>query len=534
MKKYILLTFILLSSAISASAQKQLPARPKILFIPLDSRPPCLKMTEKMGLIADAQLISPPAALLGDFQQTGQSEKINAWIMSQDLKSYDAAIIVLDMIAYGGLVASRKFMCDSAVAVARINVLKQIRSKAPKLKIYGQNVIMRLAPSADGKNEAYREKLATWAKISPDKDEKTKARILKLEEDIPAAVLADYKLARARNYGINLKAIDFVKTGLLDYLILSQDDASPKGVHVVDRENLIARRDQLHLTEKIAIQPGADEVSMLLLARALNRQFDFSPKIKAVYSSEKLKNSVMPFEDRKLSETVSHHIKATGSVEVENENQADVLFYVYPSRHESGVAESSAAQIEKEVNAGKRVIVADIDPVGNVQGGDSVFTNALEKRRVFSRLYGYASWNTAGNTIGTALPHGVVFDLAVSKLAKNKAASQRIRTAQNWFMINRVMDDYYYHNLVRAKANTYLSGKKLPSATLMNSEDNKRVEVYCLSLMQSYLNDFLKNYLAKNENEQGGIRCQKPSDLTFTLPWNRTFEADIDFNLTCR
>ena len=169
-----------------------------------------------------------------------------------------------------------------------------------------------------------------------------------------------------------------------------------------------------------------------------------------------------------------------------------------------------------------------------MQGGDSVFTGALEKRHIFTKLYGYASWNTAGNTIGTALPHGIVFALAVSKLSKNKAASQRIRTAQSWFMINRVMDDYYYHNLVRAKANTYLSGQKLPSATLMSSEDNKRVEDFCLSLLQKHLDDFLKSYLVKNRNGHSGLTCQKPVDLTFTLPWNRTFEADIDFNLNCQ
>ncbi|WP_159470524.1 DUF4127 family protein [Dyadobacter sp. 3J3] len=534
MKNYISLLIILLIG-VQTFAQKTARLSSKILFIPLDARPPCLKMTEKMGLIGDAEVISPPLELLGNFQLPGQSEKINEWILKQDLQSYDAAIIVLDMIAYGGLVASRKFMIESPEAMSRIEVMNQIRQKAPDLKIYGQSVIMRLAPSADGKNEAYREKLANWAKVSPDKDEKTKSQVLKLEQDIPAAMLADYKRARERNYKINLKAIDFVKTGLIDYLILSQDDASPKGVHVVDRENLIKLRDDLKLTQKIAIQPGADEVSMLLLARALNKQYNISPKIKAVYSSEKLKNTVMPFEDRILSETVSQHIKATGSRETESENQADILFYVYPSRHEAGIAETFAREIEQKVKAGKRVIVADIDPVGNVQGGDSVFTEALEKRRVFSQLNGYASWNTAGNTIGTALPHGVVFALADSRFMKNKTVAVRVWTAQNWFMINRVMDDYYYHNLVRAKANTYLSaGKKMPSATLMNHQDNQKVEKYCLGLLQNHMNLFIGNYFNKNQNPQKNVRCTGPVNLTFDLPWNRTFEADIDFDIRCQ
>src|SRR5690606_23713130 len=112
---------------------------------------------------------------------------------------------------------------------------------------------------------------------------------------------------------------------------------------------------------------------------------------------------------------------STGSQEVENEAEADLLFYVFPSRHEAGVAETFAGEIEQKIRAGKRVIVADIDPVGDVQGGDTKFTEALEKRYLFSELSGYASWNTAGNTIGTALPHGVIFSLAESKLLQNQS-----------------------------------------------------------------------------------------------------------------
>ena len=536
MKRNITFAVVLLNLFVCAFPAVQPSQNPRILFVPLDARPPCLKMTEKMGLIGNAEVISPPLDLLGNFQQPGQSDKINAWILQQDLKSFDAAIIVIDMIAYGGLVPSRKFLIESPEALARVEVLKQIRKKAPSLKIYGQNVIMRLAPNSDGKNEAYREKLHTWAKISPEKDGVSKDEVLKLEKEIPAKALADYKLARERNYKTNIKAIDFVKKGYIDYLILSQDDATPKGVHVTDRQNLIAETERLGLTQKIAVQPGADEVSMLLLARALNKHFNYSPKIKAVYSSEKLKTTVMPFEDRPLNVTVSHHIKATGSQEVENEKDADLLFYVFPSRHETGVAEKFAAEIEQKIKAGKKVIVADIDPIGDVQGGDTGFTEALEKRHLFSELSGYASWNTAGNTIGTALPHGVVFSMAEAKLIQNKTLGSKIWTAQSWFMINRVMDDYYYHNLVRAKANAFLTGtNRKNSSALMSDSDNQKVEVYALGLLQKHLDDFTKSYFKRPDfSLQKKLQCSQPEDLSFDLPWNRTFEADIDFKLTCK
>lgn len=504
------------------------PKKTRILFIPLDTRPPCLKLTEKMGLIGNADVIAPPMSMLGTFHEPGQSDQINEWILQQDLTTYDAAIVVMDMVAYGGLVASRKHLIEESIALKRLEVLKQMKKKAPKLVIYGQNVIMRLAPSADGKNEAYREKLHSWAKLSPYTN--AKQEVAQLEKEIPKWALDDYKKARKRNLMVNLKAIDFVKKGYVDYLILSQDDATPKGVHVTDRESLIATTKKAGLTDKIAVQPGADEVSMLLLARALNQHQHYSPKIKAVYSSEKLEKTVMPFEDRPLNVTVSHHIKATGSQEVTSEQEADLLFYVFPSRHEAGVAEKFADEIEQKINQGKKVIVADVDPIGNVQGGDTGFTKALENRHLFQKLTGYASWNTAGNTIGTALPHDVVYHLAEVKLLSNPLLRLDIYTAQAWFMINRVMDDYYYHNLVRTKVNSYLTGKPVGGSVLMSDADNKKVEAYGLGLLQEYLKEFVDSYYAPPSNF---VKCTQPSELSFKLPWNRAFEADIDFKVDC-
>jgi hypothetical protein len=273
-----------------------------------------------MGKIGDAQLVSPPKELLGVFTKPGASDQIIEWLKTQDLQSFDAAIISLDMTAYGGLVAMRRHG-DTTVsdALRRTEVLREMKKRAPKLPVYVQSVIMRLAPTGDGKNEAYREKLARWAEVSPYAE--SKADTAKLERDIPADVLNDYRMARERDLKVNLKAIDLVREKVIDYLILSQDDAKPKGIHVADREKLIDQTQKLNLTDKIAIQPGADEVSMLLLARVMNRLHKISPKIKAIYSSEELSNKAMPFEDRALRETVGYHIKATGSRQVAQAHQ---------------------------------------------------------------------------------------------------------------------------------------------------------------------------------------------------------------------
>jgi hypothetical protein len=417
-------------------------------------------------------------------------------------------------------------------ALARVEYLREIKRRAPKLDLYVQSVIMRLAPTGDGKNDAYRDKLANWAEISPYAE--TKAGTAKLEKEIPAEVLTDYKLARERDLKINLRTIELARENVIDYLILSQDDAKPRGIHVADREKLIAETSRLRLTEKIAVQPGADEVSMLLLARALNKRFGFSPKIKAFYSSEELGDKVMPYEDRPLRQTVSFHIKATGSREVERETEADLLFYVYASRFETGRASSFAEEIAAKVKNGRKVIVADVDPKGDVQGGDPVFTDELGKRNLFPELNSYASWNTAGNTIGTTLPQGVVFALAQSKLMKSKDVAARVWTAQNWFTFHRVLDDFYYHTLVRIKAKDFIAQNKWNSLRL-SDEATVRVGDFSRKLLRDSFADLTRIYFGKRSTDrQKNVQCEKPANFSFELPWNRTFEAEIDFDLQCR
>ena len=144
----------------------------KILLIPLDDRPPCLQFPVRMGNIGDAEIVTPPRALLGRFTEFGRSDEIIAWMRSQDLRSFDAAIVSMDMLAFGGLVASRVGVSGSTEqAMKRIAFIREMKRLAPRLPIYGSSVIMRLAPSADGTNEHYRVNLARWAEISSEKDD---------------------------------------------------------------------------------------------------------------------------------------------------------------------------------------------------------------------------------------------------------------------------------------------------------------------------------------------------------------------------
>lgn len=539
---------------VSTDGQTKLTS--KVLLIPLDDRPPCLQMPVKMGLIGDVEVVTPPRNLLGRFTEFGKSDEIIKWIKTQNLKSFDAAIISLDMLAYGGLVAMREYETDTATAMKRADFIRQIRKLAPKMPIYGSSVIMRLAPTGNVVNEAYRNNLSKWAEISVD--ETKRAETAELEKKIPAEALEKYKEARARDLKLNLYAVELVREKVIDYLILSQDDAKPNGVHIADRETLIEFVKSNKLGERVAIQPGADEVSMLLLARTMTDKFKYRPKIKAIYSDEKIADQIMPYEDRPLRKTVSFHIKAVGATEVMNEKDADILFYVFVSRFENGKAESfrdeillnferKICKVTSTVGPHKSVIVADVDPKGEIQGADIDFTGALKNNLLFSKLSGYASWNTAGNTIGTALPHGVLYSLIQAQFGFNERKwtmpkaefsrrteiLERVQFGQRWFMLNRLLDDYVYHSIVRPEAIKFAKDKgwnvfrftdKETIATQEFSSPRIRKEIRPLLNSMSLLSASFSNQYV----------CEDVKHYSFSLPWGRTFEGEIDFQLDCQ
>lgn len=505
----------------------------KVLLIPLDDRPPCLQFPVRMGHIGDAEIVTPPRTLLGRFTEFGKSDEIIAWMRSQNLKSFDAAIVSMDMLAFGGLVASRVGVSGSTEqAMKRIAFIREMKKLAPRLPVYGSSVIMRLAPSADGTNEHYRVNLARWAEISSERDDaKLVAETAELEKKIPAEALADYKRSRTRNLDINLEAVRLVKDGVFDYLILSQDDAKPRGVHIADRERLISTVKDQKLEARVAVQPGADEVSMLLLSRAMTKKFGYTPKVKTVYSSEEIANQFMPYEDRPLRKTVSFHIIAAGGREVEDVKRADIVYYVFNSRFEKGRADTFADDIDRylDANPNARVIVADVDPKGEIQGADIAFTEALRNKGVFANLAGYASWNTAGNTIGTALPHGVLYSLAQARF-RDIPRLRRVDYSQAWFILNRLMDDYIYHTVVRPESIAFGRSKGW-NVFRFTDEQSKVVEDFTSPKVEARLDDYRKTV----ENLRSRrLTCTEAKDYRFTLPWGRTFEGEVEFELNCK
>lgn len=536
----LLVTALYGSASIEAQPRSTAPSLPKrlrIAVVPLDDRPVCLQYPEMLARLAHAEVVSPPVGVLGRFTTPGDTEAIARWLRAQDWRTIDALLVSIDMLTYGGLVASRVHAVDVETALARLGVLGELRNANPALPIYGFSVLMRLAPTADGSNEAYREQLARYAELARGASTPQEQRELSaLSAQVPAPARQDYLRTRARNRRVNVAAVDLAARKVLDYLVVSQDDAKPRGLHLADRAEVVAAIGDRGVASRVGVQPGADEVAMLLLARAVLHSRGLTPTVRTVYSSERARTMVAPYEDRQLHETVSFQVAAAGaSVAQAASVDADLDLYVFASRHEADVPVSFASRIAEDIKRGARAIVADVDPKGDVQGASPVFTEALLAVRAFPSLYGYASWNTAGNTIGTAVPHGLLAWAGAQLMTRcTSPAFQALADAQATFMLHRLLNDYAYQGVERPALNARL--RQAGHSTLWLKDHAGDVasglQTTLAPKLSEYARQFASVYVPPAPRPTDvAVQVGEPRDLRVRLPWDRTFEASITFDV---
>jgi len=513
---------------------------PRLLLIPLDDRPSSVDFPVRIGAIAGATVVTPPRELLGRFTQPADADAVQRWMRTtialaprrtarpRDTAQVDAVIVSVDLLAYGGLVASRTLESGNVEqALARLQLLREIRARYPRLPIYASASLMRLAPTADGQNEGYREALARWAEIAPDSMRPAEAEeLVRLRARIPEAILTAYRVARARNVRVHEALLDLSAEGVLTHLVFTQDDARARGVHLGEREQLTAQIARRRLQERISIQSGTDEFGMLLVARALTALRGRSPLVGVQYVAPDDSARLMPFEDRPLAETVRAHLRLAGARipdarGARTPDEVALQLVVHTARATPERSVRAAALVRESAYP---VILADVDPSGSIQGADTTLTDLLVSSGLFASLVGYGGWNTAGNAVGTAVAHGVVrwlvaHDSSVA-LFPDRQASQAA------FLLDRWLDDDLYKSRIRPAlvASVHARGWdpfRLTAAQTATIESELRVAVRGRVTMTTDLSGVI------------GTRCRVTSPIDVRLPWGRTFEAAFDFALRC-
>jgi hypothetical protein len=165
------------------------------------------------------------------------------------------------------------------------------------------------------------------------------------------------------------------------------------------------------------------------------------------------------------------------------------------------VVDATVAHVRSALRR-KPVAVAD---VAYCNGADPALVRALQRERLFSRLHGYAGWNTAGNTIGTAVAHGIARLLSPQ--------TPRSETAHRLFLFERLLDDYAYQSIVRQQAISRAGRLGLSPINL----GSRRME--------------LQRFVARRLGAMAHSIWRRnfagaPPPVRIRLPWPRLFEAE--------
>ena len=171
-----------------------------IALLPLDNRPCNLQFPAQIAVIGGAQIVAPPENGLGQFNQRADCDALRAWL--NDLPEVSALIVSVDMLAYGGLVASRKTATDLETALARLQTIQQWRKSRPQTPIYAFNILMRLAITMDSDAAVpHYYNVMRWARLMGEakrfKSAEKEAERDQVRAQIPDEIIEQYCGARA-------------------------------------------------------------------------------------------------------------------------------------------------------------------------------------------------------------------------------------------------------------------------------------------------------------------------------------------------
>jgi len=504
----------------------------KILLVPLDSRPAAGQFAQMIAKISGEDLRMPPYASLGRFTDPGRPEEVLQWLSTQELNGVSTMVVSADMICYGGLIASRTHQASDELAKLRLQKLLEIRRRRPKTKLYVFSSTMRLTPTATRPASRYRLILAKYMELRDmwqrGKVAKAKEEMERLRPQIPTSAMEDYERARARDHAVQREMVKAAANGLIDYLVIGQDDAKPFGPHIGETLRLRQLVKSLKAESRVYFCEGIDQHASVLVSRALLRQAGWVPRVRVAYSDPDGKRKFANYESKPIEESLNDQIIASGGRPVPDGEEYDYTLYLNTPKRRDETFREWLDGLKSELDQGFPVAVADINFAADATADPELFEALWQEARMM-KLLSFAGWNTAGNTMGTAVPAANVYLLA-RRLNVDPVLRE---VAQREFLLHRFVNDYAYHKFTR------------PVAYGMVLSTN-RDEIYGLDFTD--LNDFVQRDLQKHleryfdgqfngrrffaGNEQyafSGIE-----DIKVWLPWPRAYEVRLQFQLKAK
>jgi Protein of unknown function (DUF4127) len=489
-----------------------------IAFVPIDDRPVVLQLPVMLGRIAGVAVEPPPRTLIGRFLELGRPDAIIAWLNHEAAKpQVKSFVISTDMLAYGGLTASRAPGPDYDAAEFRLRELAHLRARRPDAWIGAFGTIMRLAPTGIPAGTDFFAAYPTWSYIQqyanlPDPPlPSEQARAQHLRELIGQPTLDAYMATRGRNLAIDRLLLKLTASGTIDRLVLGQDDAGPVGLHVRDLQLLQTDLAALGLAGRASIEPGADELGTALVANAIARAARWTPRITVHYSMPNGASFQDPIEYAPISTAIDALVSLCGGVR--DDDRPDIALYVRVPNTTAAADDALTSAMAADVADGRSVALADLSYLKSNRDQAS-FARRILASGLASRLDAYSSWNTNANTVGTALAEAIA-----------AGAGRRMHTydalAHRTFTFIMFLDDYAYHDEVRPDLNATLAAEGISDHTLLAPDVAEAMTQRDRALLWGYAGAILAQL-------DPGYHI---AAMLIGLPWSRTFETSIDVGI---
>jgi hypothetical protein len=462
--------------------------------------------------------------MLGDYIAPGDVAGINTWLASAPVRDAGAFVVSTDMLAYGGLDASRVpggVSLDEALK--RLQPVHLLRTAHPHAWIGAFGTVMRLEPTSVtrvGEAAGYSQiaQDPTWQYIwdyaqlhDPPLPAET-SHAQRLRSLIGDDVLNQYLRTRERDRDVDLFVLRLAADRTADRVVLGQDDAGPVGLHVKDVRRLQSAVQQLGIGDRASIEPGADELGLALVAHAMARSIAWTPRIAVAYSRPNGGATQDPLEYAPIDATISALIRLCGGVR--DDAHPDLTLFVRVPH--TGAAEDAAllAAIRAHTAAGRSVALVDLTYLTYSYASQAAFVEQLIDAGLAGTIDAYSAWNTNANSVGIALGEAIAVGVG-------RRSARYDPLAHAAFMLDRYIDDFLYHTKIRPQVNAELAAQGVTEhywlAPDIAKRANARVQDLITPLARTLLRRIYPHYRAKR--------------LEIFLPWPRTAEIRSEIEL---
>lgn len=584
MLKYIILPiiFILLYMAdlwnsISAVSLPALPAHEELLLVPLDSRPVCSTMVQKLGKLAGINVIVPPKELLDNYQEPAKSKKLWQWLQNKSA-NYNTSIISTDILLHGSLLQTRQHIASAQEQdyfFSELNKLqKNITASPPRQSNYTNSTdstdsdkhqlqLFSVIPRLLVSDEVYPDCWYQWHlmrysqlldMVQINGDYAMTKELMEYKEEIPADILSKYTSIFTQSQGFNERLLAHLLTKAKSsknivntqvnatvatnapLFIIGQDDSSPFGLPHMTATKLARHIEEHTWQTQAQLTNGADEIAALLLTRHFLQQSHWQPKLFLAYGSPKTEFKHMPYMASSVGATLRNQAQLLGAQLVEEPNAADIILFVHCGDADAKPTVAEAEQLASYLKHDKHdKHVALIDLSANFEAEEMLLPLLLAQNINVNRLAAYAGWNTFSNSSGTALAQSIIFAGRLRQLQAQQSATDNpllipALYADNLnFTIERMLEDYYYQKRIHPQLRPYLESFGT-TPTDLEPEEKQQTEYRIQERLSLYATWLYWRSLSRTPFYADTHKAYYLTDLTVgaKLPWNRIFEVDLN------